>query len=266
MKPCFPRRRLFSRLLSYPRPFLRLLTRLCPSAMLLAVMWLSVGPSVAASPPWDPARTAGLTAWTWAAPQGVDLPGAHLRMRSFRAPMAPADAARRLARAGASRFDRVQFSGAMLSLSGVYEGQHWLAQLRPADDGGTDTIGLLSSLGPVDRREAGFNPAELAPVDARLVLRASSRLAGGTGLMASYLCPGSYPRVAAAVRRALWDRHWRPVAIPGARTAAPEVVKGRADPAAGEWVRPDGARLTVHLYARTDAVALTFWHRPKESS
>ncbi|MFC4299641.1 hypothetical protein ACFO0J_16480 [Castellaniella hirudinis] len=248
------------------RPFLRLLSSPRPSAMLSAVVLLSVGPSVAAPPLWDPARAAGLAAWTWAAPQGVDLPGARLRMRRFRAPMAPADAARQLARAGASRFDRVQFSGAVLSLSGVYEGQHWLAQLRPADDGGAGTIGLLSSLGPADRREAGFNPAELAPVDARPVLRASSRLAGATGLVASYLCPGSYPRVAAAVRRALWVRHWRPVAVPGAGAAAPGAVKGQADPVAGEWARPDGARLTVHLYARADAVTLTFWHRPKESS
>ena len=80
------------------------------------------------------------------------------------------------------------------------------------------------------------------------------------GLLASYLCPGSLPRVAAAVRRALWARRWRPVAAQGPSASA----RGPAT-AAGEWARPDGARLTVHLHPRADAVALTFWHRSKES-
>ncbi|MGB3274772.1 MAG: hypothetical protein WBA82_01140 [Castellaniella sp.] len=239
---------------------------LYPSALLLTILLLYAGPSGAAPPVWDPARAAGLADWRWAAPQGFDLPGARLQMRRFRTPMAPADAARQLTRAGASRFDRLQFSGAVLSLSGIHGGLHWLAQLRPADDGGPGTIGLLSSLGPKDRREADFDPAELAPSGARPVLRASSRLAGGTGLMASYLCPGSYPHVAAAVRRALWDRRWRPVTILGDEVATAGTAKAQAAPVAGEWARPDGARLTVHLSPRTDAVTVTFWHRSKELS
>jgi|GEM_PF-1706290 len=233
------------------------------SAMLVAVLMLCAGSVCALPGPWDPARSEALAGWAWAAPLAFDLPGARLRMRRFRAPMAPAEAARRLTRAGESRFDRLQFSGAVLSLSGVHEGRHWLAQLRPDDEGGAGTIGLLSSLGPDDRREAGFDPEELVPAGARAVLRASSRLAGGAGLLASYLCPGPYPRVAAAVRRALWDRRWRPAAAPGWASGS---AKDAAAPVAGEWVRPDGARLTVHLHPRAGAVALTFWHRPKEAS
>lgn len=231
-------------------------------AMLVAVLMLCAGSACAGSALWDPARSEALTGWRWAAPLAFDLPGARLHMQRFRAPMAPADAARRLARAGESRFDRLQFSGAVLSLTGVHEGRHWMAQLRPADDGGPGTIGVLSSLGPDDRRAVGFDPEALVPPGARLVLRASSRLADGTGLLASYLCPGAYPRVVAAVRRALRDRHWRP-ATAGAISG---LTKHLAEQAAGEWVRPDGARLMVHLHPRADAVALTFWHRPKEPS
>lgn len=230
-------------------------------AMLVAVLMWCAGSAHAVPAPWDPAGSEALSGWAWTAPQVFDLPGARLRMRRFRAPMRPVDAARRLTRAGASRFGRLQFSGDVLSLSGVHEGRHWLAQLRPADEAGAGTIGVLSSLGPEAWRSAGFDPAELAPSGARPVLRASSRLSGGDGLLASYLCPGSYLRVAAAVRRALWARRWRPV-------AASEPAASAQNPAtaAGEWARPDGARLTVHLHPRADAVVLTFWHRPKESS
>ncbi len=232
-----------------------------PPSMLMAALLLCAGS--AAAGPWDPARAEALAGWSWAAPMVFDLPGAYLQVRRFRAPMAPADAARRLTRAGESRFDRLQFSGAVLSLSGLHEGRHWLAQLRPADDGGGSTVGLLSSLGPGPRREAGFDPAALAPPGARPVLRASSRMAGGAGSLASYLCPGPYPRVAAAVLRALRDWRWRPVAP---ADEAFGLAAGRALSAAGEWTQPDGARLTVHLHPRADAVALTFWHRTKESS
>ncbi len=232
-------------------------------AMLATILLLYAGSVCAGATPWDPARSEALAEWRWAAPFAFDLPGARLRMRHFRAPMAPVDAARRLARAGESRFDRLQFSGAVLSLSGVHEGRHWMAQLRPADDGGPGTIGVLSSLGPDDRRAIGFDPDALVPAGARLVLRASSRFAGGAGMLASYLCPGSYPRVAAAVLRALWARRWRPVAAPGKTSGSAKDVAVRL---AGEWTRSDGARLTVHLHPRGDAVALTFWHRPKDSS
>lgn len=230
--------------------------------MLAAALMLCAGSACAGSALWDPARSQALTGWRWAAPLAFDLPGARLHMRRFRAPMAPADAARRLARVGESRFDRLQFSGAVLSLSGVHEGRHWMAQLRPDDDGGLGTIGLLSSLVPGDRRESAFDPEALVPPGARLVLRASSRLADGAGLLASYLCPGAYPRVVAAVWRALRDRHWRPATAATISGSS----KHPAEQAAGEWVQPDGARLTVHLYPRADAVALMFWHRPKEPS
>lgn len=237
-----------------------------PPSMLMAVLLLCAGPACAAPAPWDPARAAALAEWSWAAPLAFDLPGARLQVRRFRAPMAPVDAARRLTRAAASRFDRLQFSGPVLSLSGVHEGRHWLAQLRPADDGGAGTVGLLSSLGPEERREAGFDPAQIAPPGARAVLRASSRMAGGTGLLASYLCPGPYPRVAAAVRRALQARHWRPVVAAAGSGEVAGSARAQAAPLAGEWARPDGGRLTVHLHPRADTVALTFWHRPKEAS
>ncbi|MHA3902669.1 hypothetical protein ACTPOE_03620 [Castellaniella sp. WN] len=234
----------------------------CSTALLAAVLMSCAGSARAIPGSWDPSRSEALAGWVWTAPLAFDLPGARLRMRRFRAPMAPVDAARRLARAGEFRFDRLQFSGAVLSLSGIHEGLHWLAQLRPADDG-AGTIGLLSSLGSGDRRDAGFDPEELVPSGARPVLRASSRQTDGARLLASYLCPGPYSRVAAAVQHALWDRRWRPVAAAG-ETSGP--AKDLAAPVAGEWARPDGARLTVHLHPRADAVALTFWHRPKEPS
>src|SRR5690606_9050127 len=109
----------------------------------------------------------------------------------------------------------------------------------------------------------GFDPSALAPPGARPVLRASSRLAEGAGLMASYLCPGAYPSVAAVVRRALQAQRWQPiVTLPEPASGA---VAARSVAVAGEWARPDGTRLTVHLYARADGVVLTFWHRPGEA-
>ncbi|MFA7474900.1 MAG: hypothetical protein WCY95_03750 [Castellaniella sp.] len=233
------------------------------SAMLAAILLLSAGSACALPGSWDPARSEALAGWVWAAPLAFDLPGARLRMRRFRAPMAPVDAARRLTRAGESRFERLQFSGAVLFLSGVHEGRHWMAQLRPADEGDPGTIGVLSSLGPDERPTVGFDPEALVPAGARRVLRASSRLADGAGELASYLCPGSYPRVAAAVRRALWAQRWRPLAAPGKTSGSAQDVAVRL---AGEWARSDGARLTVHLHPRGDTVALTFWHRLKDSS
>jgi hypothetical protein len=227
----------------------------------LAVLLLCAGPAAALAAPWDPARAGLPPGWTWAPPQSVKLPGARLQIRHFQVSLDPVDAARWLTRVGASRFDRLQFSGPVLSLSGMYEGRHWLAQLRQAEGGGT--IGLLSSLSPERLPVAGFDPAEIAPSGARPVLRAASRLADGSALLATYLCPGPYPRVAAAVRRALQARHWKPMAGP-----APDVLARdrRGTVAAGEWMHPDGARLTVHISPRADAVSLTFWHRSKEPS
>lgn len=241
----------------------RLVSQGSSPSLRMAALMLCAGSTCAVAQPWDPARAEALAEWVWMMPMSFDLPGARLRMRQFRAPLSPVDAARQLTEAGASRFERIQFSGAVLSLSGTHEGRHWLAQLRPSGAGRADTIGLLSSLGPDHRRTAGFDPATLAPPGAKPVLRASSRIAGGSGLLASYLCPGSYPRVAAAVLRALRARRWRPVTT--ATDGASATARDRAASAAGEWMRPDGARLTVHLYARADEVVLTFWHRPKES-
>lgn len=234
------------------------LSGVCAPAAMVAALMLCAGSACAVSGTWDPARSEALAEWGWVPPQRFELPGAHVQLWRFRAPMAPLDAAQRLTHAGKSRLDRLQFSGVMLSLSGLHEGRHWLAQLRPADDGTSGTIGLLSSLEPAERRTRGFDPGTLAPAGARPVLRASSRLAGGPGVLASYLCPGSYPRVAAAVRRALWDQRWRPLGVSG-------LAKDVAAPVAGEWMQPDGSRLTVHLHPRADAVVLTLWHRSKET-
>lgn len=238
-----------------------LCTRLQPPVLLMAALMLGTGPSVAVSTPWDPDRTAALSAWDWDVPQVFDLAGARVRIWAFRAPLPPADAARRLQQAGASRFDRLQFSGPELSLAGMHAGHHWLAQLRPAPGRVGHTAGLLSSLGPEALHPAGFDPGTLVPPGARALLRASSRMATGTNLIASYLCPGSYRRVALALRRALWAQRWRPLAAANDATPALDAVAT----AAGEWMQPGGGRLTVHLQARADAVALTLWHRSKES-
>lgn len=229
---------------------------------LAAALMLCAG--AGAAEPWDPGRIESLAGWRWAAPLAFDLPGGRMLVRRFRAPVAPVDAARRLAHAGRARFGQLQFSGAGLLLSGVQDGRHWLAQLQPAEAGSGETTGLLSSLEPGRRIDAGFDPVAFVPPDARPVLRASSRMGRAAGLLASYLCPGPYRRVDAAVRDALQGRHWQPAAMQA--TAAAGDAPGRARSAAGEWVRPDGARLTVHLHPRADAVVLTFWHRPKESS
>ena len=233
--------------------------------LMTAVLLLGTCPSAATPVSWDPAHAADLSGWTWTVPQVFDLAGARLRIWRFRAPLPPADAARRLTQAGAPRFDRLQFSGLLLSLAGLHEGRHWLAQLQPADGAAPGTTGLLSSLAPQASRRDAFDPATLVPAGARPVLRASSRLASGASLIASYLCPGAYPRVAAAVRRALWAQQWRPLAaasgLASRSASGPETV----GVVAGEWARPDGSRLTVHLQTRADAVALTLWHRPKES-
>lgn len=242
------------------------LTPTHPSSMLLAVFLTCASPACGASAAWNPAGAGILAEWTWTGPQVFDLPGAQVRMHRFQAPVTPADAARSLTRAGNDRFSRLQFSGSVLTLSGVHEGRHWLAQLRPVGRGGAGTVGLLSSLEPAARQEAGFDPAQFAPPGARPILRASSRLAEGAGLLASYLCPGSYPRVAAAVRAALQARHWQPAAA----VAGGFAHGGQEDPsrvvftAAGEWAQPGGARLSVHLHPRADTVVLTFWHRFKE--
>jgi hypothetical protein len=239
----------------------RFCLRLKPPVLLTAVLLLGAGPSVAVPVPWDPLRSEPLSTWAWALPQVVDLPGARLQIWTFQAPLPPVDAARWLRQAGASRFDRLQLSGHVLSLAGLHEGRHWLAHLRPSEDGKGGTAGLLSSLGPQQARPAGFDPAALLPPGARPVLNASSRLGSGASRIASYLCPGSYLRVAAAVRQALWARHWRPWSEPLAHDADVRAVPM----VAGEWVRADGARLTVHLQTRADAVAVTLWHRSKES-
>src|SRR5690606_1785276 len=153
----------------------------------------------------------------WDAPQVFDLAGARVLIWSFQAPLAPADAARVLQHAGASRFDRLQFSGAVLSLAGMQAGRHWLAQLQPAEGNAGSTRGRLASLEPAAATQRGFDPQTLVPPGARPVLRAASRMAAGTSVMASYLCPGSYLRVATSLRRALWAQHWRP----SGRTAGP---------------------------------------------
>ena len=219
-----------------------------PYGVLTAALLLCAGQAAAAAEPWDPATARLLAAWTWSPPQQVGLPGARMQIRHFSAPLDPADAARALVSAASFRFGRLQFSGSVLSLSGMRDGRHWLAQLRPAQGG---TIGLLSSLGPAGESQAAarFDPAEFVPAGAQAVLRAASRLADGEGLLASYLCPGSHQQVVTAVERALRERHWR-----------------RLTDSGREWGRSDGARLTVHIHPHAHATALTFWHRSKESS
>ena len=233
--------------------------RLKPPVLLTAALLLGAGPAAATSPPWDPVRAVTLSDWRWSGPEVFELAGTQMHIWQFRAPQGPAEAARRLKEAGLPRFDRLQFSAAALSLAGLHEGRHWLAQLRPAAG---QTAGILSSLGAYSPRPAAFDPAVLVPAGARPVLRASSRLATGDSLIASYLCPGSYPRVAAALRQALWQQQWRPLVPQGPDDPQRQPVFATA----GEWAQSGGARLTVHLQVRADAVALTFWHRAKEAS
>src|SRR5690606_31296725 len=206
---------------------------------LAAALMLCAG--AGAAEPWDPGRIESLAGWRWAAPLAFDLPGGRMLVRRFRAPVAPVDAARRLAHAGRARFGQLQFSGAGLLLSGVQDGRHWLAQLQPAEAGSGETTGLLSSLEPGRRIDAGFDPVALVPPDARPVLRASSRMGRAAGLLASYLCPGPYRRVDAAVRDALQGR---PGGKPGA--LPPDRCRFRSGGTRATRRTPRAARFQPH--------------------
>lgn len=235
----------------------------CLRAALLVVLMLWAGRAPGAQDGWDPARALAGADWSWAAAQVFDLPGARLHMQRFRARLAPPDAARQLNRAGARRFSRLQLSGAGLLLSGGWQGQHWLAQLRPERDG---TAGLVSSLSPQRPHAQGFDAGRYVPPGARRVLQVSGRSPDAPGALASYDCPGTLADVAARVYGALRAAHWQAAESPAPGIsetggAGPEQsIQGA--PLLREWRSPDGDQLTVHLYARAQAVALTFWYRP----
>lgn len=217
------------------------------------------GPVVAQS--WDPARAVSQPGWVWADPQQLDGPQARLSVQSFRAPVPPLTAARRLISVSGQRLTRLQWVGPMLLLSGGRGEEHWLAQLQPGADG---TAGLLSRLMPAVPAGTGFDPAALVPPGARRVLQARDG-ADDPASLSSFDCPGTPAQVAAAVRRALHAAGWSVAHGATAASGAPETGLAR-DVLPPDWRHPDGGQLSVHLYARRRSVALTFWHHPQEPS
>lgn len=215
--------------------------------------FLLTGSHVAWSLPmhWDPASQDGLSDWRWADVQRFHLPQARLVMREFKAPLPPAEAARRLSTAAGTRLSRLQFMGTELQLSGMDRQDHWLVQLRADRQG---SAGLASVLSPLAARPMHFDPHRLAPAGARRVLQLSGA-SGRSASFSSFDCPGALAQIRASLRRTLLLEGWLPR----------ETAIAETESLPSEWRHADGGDLTVHLHARAASTALTFWHRPKES-
>lgn len=228
----------------------------------LGVLAVAVGR--AAAQPWDPARALARPGWAWTEAQELDPSQARVSVQSFRASMAPLEAARELAAAAGQRLTRLQWTGRMLVLSGVRGEEHWLAQLQPEADG---TVGLVSRLVPAPPPRTRFDPAALAPQGCRQALWVGSRVAADSASLGSFDCPGTPMRVAAAARGALRSAGWSEDESP-AGSAAAEHPGATPDtpPLSAGWRHPRDGRLSVHLHARPRSVALTFWHHPQEPS
>jgi len=223
---------------------------------------LAAAAPAASAPAWDPAAALRLPGWAWAGPQQYELPGAHVSLQRFRTRVPPAEAARQLSAAAGGRLARLQFNGAVLLLSGSEHDAHWLAELRAAGKG---SVGLVSRLAPAAVRAASFDPGRLAPAGARRVLQVTERGPGDPASLSSYACDGTVAQVGAAVRQALREAGWMPAdghVDPQARRAP---AAGQSPESFSEWLHARQGRLSLHLHARAGAVALTFWHRPKES-
>lgn len=204
---------------------------------------------------WHPADTGRQAGWVWARLQQFDVPGARVSLQYFQAPVAPVQAARQLAAASGMRLTRLQFAGTVLWLSGGQGAEHWLAQLQPGAGG---AIGLVSRLMPASAPVVGFDPAGLAPVDARRVFQVADRPPGDPASLSSFDCPGTLSQVAQTVGQALRAARW------SAAEPASGAVAANASLLPAEWRHPDIGRLSVHLHARPGSVALTFRHHPKE--
>ncbi|MGB6008082.1 hypothetical protein [Castellaniella sp.] len=221
---------------------------------------LSLSGPVSAQP-WDPARTVAQPGWVWAGLQRLDLPQVRLSVQSFQAPVPPPEAARRLAAGAGRRLTRLQWVGDMLLLSGGRGTEHWLAQLQPQAAG---TVGLVSRLEPAVSTAVRFDPAVLAPPGSRRVLQVQGRAAADPASLSSFDCPGTLVQVVVAVRRALLAAGWSVAEAPAG--AAGHDAASAAVPLPTDWRHPGDGRLSVHLHARRQSVALTFWHHPQEPS
>lgn len=217
----------------------------------------------ASAPAWDPAAAVRQPGWVWTGPQQYELPGARVSLQRFRTRVPPSEAARQLSAAAGGRLARLQFKDAVLLLSGSEGDAHWLAELRAADDG---SVGLVSRLAPAVAQAASFDLGRLAPAGARRVLQVRERGPGDPASLSSYACPGTVFQVDAAVRRALREAGWVPAGGRGDPRARRAPVSGQPPEIFSEWLHARQGRLSLHLHARAGAVALTFWHRPKESS
>lgn len=215
-----------------------------------------------------PLETAGLPAesgWQWAASEHFEWPTAVLDVRTFTAPHGLARTAAHLARRMGQRFDRIQFARNGLQLSGLRQGQHWLAHLQPAISG---THGVLSILSPRPAPRMPYSLSGHVPAACTAVLRISTRASAGQEQLVSYRCPGSMQKAIRQVHTSLLAHGWR------RHPAEPDATSPvHGDPGAEggfgrstDWQHPHvKASLTLLIRALGQDVALVFWLRPEGS-